>query len=65
MKYRIVADSSSDVQSLSQVEFASVPLKVTVGSETFVDDDATIGTVIIADVLGTGVDVVTTRNAKL
>ena len=34
-------------------------------SETFVDDDATIGTVIIADVLGTGVDVVTTRNAKL
>jgi CxxC motif-containing protein len=34
-------------------------------SENFVDDDATIGTVIIADVLGTGVDVVTTRNAKL
>ena len=34
-------------------------------SQTYVDDDATIGTVIIADVLGTGVDVVTTRNAKL
>lgn len=38
MKYRIVADSSSDVQSLSQVEFASVPLKITVGSDTFVDN---------------------------
>ena len=34
-------------------------------AQTYVDDDATIGTVIIADVLGTGVDVVTTRNAKL
>lgn len=40
MKYRIVADSSSDVRALSRVPFASVPLKVTVGSETFVDDNS-------------------------
>ena len=39
MKYRIVADSSSDLRSLSTVEFASAPLKITIDKETFVDDD--------------------------
>lgn len=38
MTYKIVADSSADLLSLSQVEFASVPLKITVGEETYVDD---------------------------
>ena len=34
-------------------------------NEVRVAPDAPIGTVVIADVLGTGVDVVTTRNAQL
>lgn len=38
MTYKIVADSSADLLSLSQVDFASVPLKITVGEETYVDD---------------------------
>lgn len=39
MKYRIVADSSADIRTLQDVEFASVPLKITIGAKTFVDDD--------------------------
>ena len=34
-------------------------------NEARVDADAEIGTVVIADLFGTGVDLVTTRNAKL
>lgn len=34
-------------------------------NEAKVDADAPIGTVVIADLLGTGVDVITTRNAKI
>ena len=40
MKYRIVADSSSNVKSVSTVEFASAPLKITVDQTTFVDDSS-------------------------
>ena len=40
MNYKIVADSSADMLALAQVPFASVPLKITVGEETYVDDEA-------------------------
>ena len=40
MKYRIVADSSSTVKSVSTVEFASAPLKITVDQTTFDDDSS-------------------------
>jgi len=39
MQFKIVADSSSDVRSLAQVDFASVPLKITFGEHTYVDDE--------------------------
>ena len=39
MTYKIVADSSADLLTLSQTDFASVPLKITVGETTFVDDE--------------------------
>lgn len=39
MQFKIVADSSSDIRTLAQVEFASVPLKITFGKKTYVDDD--------------------------
>lgn len=38
MNYKIIADSSSDVLTLDTVPFASVPLKITAGDRTFVDD---------------------------
>ena len=38
MQYKIVADSSSDVRALKHVDFASAPLKITVGETTYVDD---------------------------
>lgn len=37
MKFKIVADSSSDVQSLPQVPYASAPLSIIVGDRTYVD----------------------------
>jgi len=40
MRFKIVADSSADVLSLAKVEYASVPLKITIGDETYVDDEA-------------------------
>ena len=40
MRFKIVADSSSDVLSIAQAEYASVPLKITVGETTYVDDEA-------------------------
>ena len=39
MQYKIVADSSADVLALSHVPFANVPLKITVGEKTYVDND--------------------------
>ena len=39
MKYKIVSDSSSDVLSLSGVNFASVPLKILCEGVEYVDDD--------------------------
>lgn len=38
MKYKIVADSSSDVLAFAGVPYACVPLKITVGETTYVDD---------------------------
>lgn len=38
MKYKIVSDSSSDILTLPQVPFASVPLHIIVGSHEFIDD---------------------------
>lgn len=40
MRFKIVADSSSDVLSIAQAEYASVPLKITMGETTYVDDKA-------------------------
>ena len=37
MNFKIVADSSSDVQFLPQVPFASAPLSIVVGDRTYVD----------------------------
>lgn len=39
MQYKIVSDSTADLLSLSQVDFTSVPLKITVGDVTYVDDE--------------------------
>ena len=39
MRFKIVADSSADVLSLSKVEYSSVPLKITVGETTYVDNE--------------------------
>lgn len=38
MTFKIVSDSASDVAFLPQTPFASVPLMITVGANTFVDD---------------------------
>lgn len=38
MSFKIVSDSSSDVAALNQTAFASVPLMITAGARTFVDD---------------------------
>ena len=38
LKYKIVADSSADLLTLSDVPFATVPLKIVAGSREFVDD---------------------------
>ena len=40
MMFKIVADSSSDVLSLTDVPFASVPLTIRAGEKIFVDDAA-------------------------
>lgn len=40
MQYKIVADSSADLRSLtSQIPFSMVPLKIIAGKEEFVDDE--------------------------
>lgn len=38
MKYKIVADSSSNILELSEVEYSSVPLKIIAGEKEYVDD---------------------------
>lgn len=38
MKYKIVADSSANLETLSDVAFTSVPLHIMVGEEDFTDD---------------------------
>lgn len=38
MRYKIVTDSSANVQSLDGVDFASVPLHILVGDKDYVDD---------------------------
>lgn len=38
MKYKIVSDSSSNLTSFSEVDFASVPLKITTDTREFVDN---------------------------
>ena len=35
---RIVADSSADLLTLSRVDFAAVPMKITAADQTWVDD---------------------------
>lgn len=39
MSYKIVADSTADLHMLEGVNFSSVPLKITVGETTYVDDE--------------------------
>lgn len=38
MKYKIIADSSSNILELSEVEYSSVPLKIIAGEKEYVDD---------------------------
>ena len=38
MKYKIVADSSANMENLDGIDFASVPLTIQVGNEAFVDN---------------------------
>lgn len=40
MKYKIVSDSTANLLAIDQVDFASVPLKITVGDVTYVDDES-------------------------
>ena len=40
MNYKIVADSSANITALESVPFASVPLHIIVGEQTFADDEA-------------------------
>lgn len=40
MTHRIVADSAADLLTLSLAPFSSVPLKITAGEHTYVDDEA-------------------------
>ena len=37
MKFRIVSDSSSDIFALSEVDFATVPLKVITDEKEYID----------------------------
>lgn len=39
MTYQIVADSAADLLTLSKTAFASVPLTITAGEQTYVDDE--------------------------
>ncbi len=39
MKYRIAADSSSDLRSLAGADFASVPLKIVTEQREYIDDE--------------------------
>lgn len=41
MKYKIVADSSSNVYNVEEIDFCSVPLKVLVGEKEYVDTKET------------------------
>ncbi len=41
MKYKIVADSSSNVYNVEDIDFCSVPLKVSVGEKEYVDTKET------------------------
>lgn len=50
MQYKIVADSSSDVLNLSEVPFASVPLKITAAGRTYVDDETLDVAGMVADI---------------
>ena len=36
---KIVADSSADLLTLSRVDFAAVPMKITAADQTWVDDE--------------------------
>lgn len=38
MKYKIVSDSASNILSVNEVAFASVPLHIIVGEQSFIDD---------------------------
>ena len=38
MRYKIVSDSSSNLQTLEGVDYASVPLKVVTAEKEYVDD---------------------------
>ena len=50
MKFKIVADSSADIRTLANVEFASAPLKINIGERIFVDD-AKLDVMEMVDVL--------------
>ena len=50
MKFKIVVDSSADIRSLSDIAFASAPLKINIGERVFVDD-AKLDVMEMVDVL--------------
>ena len=39
MNYKIVADSTANITKLMDIPFASVPLKITVGDNEYIDDE--------------------------
>ena len=49
LKYKIVADSSSNLFSLSDVDFAAVPLKIITEESEYVDDTALDIAAMVAD----------------
>lgn len=49
MKYKIVADSSSNLFSLSDVDFAAVPLKIITEEKEYVDDAALDVAAMVSD----------------
>lgn len=50
MNYKIVVDSSADIRTLADVDFASAPLKINIGERIFVDD-ANLDVMEMVDVL--------------
>ncbi|MBQ9914592.1 MAG: DegV family protein [Clostridia bacterium] len=51
MTYKIISDSSSDIQHLDGVDYASVPLKIITDEKEYVDDEALNVEEMVSDLL--------------